>query len=259
MAMCCLAHTALHYQHVGAGPDVVLLHHGTGSVRSWRKQAPVLAAEGYRVMAYDRPGFGQSQWLAAWPLDYLDRDVDDLINLLDVLGIGCATLVGHSDGAAIALLAAARHPDRVAGVVAEAPHVAVEVPRCPEAIRAFTASLAGSPDLLTSLDRNHDGRGRQVVQRWHDRWCDPVFWSWDVSAELALVHCPVLVVHGAEDPYFSVAHSTMIALRARGKLVILPGVGHSPHIEAPEQFAPLLSDFLRNHKDFGSAGSVNGP
>jgi pimeloyl-ACP methyl ester carboxylesterase len=250
MAICRLAHTALHYQQVGAGPDVVLLHHGTGSVRSWRKQAPALASAGYRVTAYDRSGFGQSQWLDAWPLDYLDRDVDDLISLLDALGIGRAVLVGHSDGAAIALLAAARRPDRVASVLAEAPHVAVEAPRCPDAIRAFTASLAGSPELLASLDRNHGGRGRQVVQRWHDRWCDPAFWSWDVSAELALVYCPVLVVHGAEDPYFSVAHSTMIALRARGDLIMLPGVGHSPHIEAPEQFARLLNDFLRNLQGF---------
>lgn len=245
MPVCQLASARIHYQQAGAGPDAVLLHHGTGSVRSWRKQAPALAAAGYRVTVYDRPGFGQSQWLDAWPLDYLDQDVEDLIGLLDALGIGRAALIGHSDGATIALLAAARCPLRVAGVLAEAPHVAVEVPRCPDAIHTFTAVLDGAPELLVSLERNHGAYGRQVVQRWHDRWCDPAFWSWDVSDELAQVRCPVLVVHGAADPYFSVAHSAMIAQRTGGDLVVLPGLGHSPHIEAPEQFAPLMGDFLR--------------
>jgi pimeloyl-ACP methyl ester carboxylesterase len=85
-----------------------------------------------------------------------------------------------------------------------------------------------------------------VVQRWRDRWCDPSFWSWDVSAELAAVRCPVRVVHGAADPYFSVQHSAMIAARAQGELIVLPGLGHSPHSEAPELFAPLLLGFLQS-------------
>jgi pimeloyl-ACP methyl ester carboxylesterase len=214
-------------------------------VRTWRKQLPLLATL-FRTTAYDRPGFGQSQWLGSWPLDYLDQDVADLIALLDMLGIGQAALVGHSDGATIALLAAARHPQRVAGVLAESPHVAVEVPRCPAAIEQFVAELAASPELQASLQRNHGPRAALVVQRWQDRWCDPAFWTWDVSAELAAVRCPVLVVHGAADTYFSVQHSAMIAARTQGGLIVLPDVGHSPHSEAPEPFASLMLGFLQS-------------
>jgi pimeloyl-ACP methyl ester carboxylesterase len=239
-----LFHTWLHYQQAGAGPDVILLHHATGSARTWRKQLPTLAAQ-FRVTAYDRAGFGQSQWLEAWPLDYLDRDVTELIALLDAWSMERAALVGHSDGATIALLAAARHPERVAGVLAESPHVAVEVPRCPEAIEQFVAGLAASPDLRASLERNHGPYAEQVVQRWQDRWCDPAFWPWDVSAELAAVRCPVLVVHGADDPYFSLQHSAMIAQRTQGKLTVLSALGHTPHAEAPEQFTMLLLEFLQ--------------
>ena len=245
MPICHLPHTAIHYQQAGAGPDVLLLHHATGSVRTWRKQIPGLAAR-FRVTAYDRPGFGQSQCPNAyvWPLDYLDQDVADLIGLLDALEIERAALVGHSDGATIALLAAARHPQRVQRVLAESPHVAVETPRCPQAIEAFVAELARSPDLQASLARNHGPLAGQVVQRWRDRWCDPAFWRWDVSAELAAIRCPVQVVHGAEDPYFSLAHSAMIAQRAQGELIVLPGLAHVPHAEAPEQFTALLLAFL---------------
>lgn len=243
MPICPLPTATLHFQQTGAGPDVLLLHHATGSVRTWRKQLPALAVR-FRATAYDRPGFGQSSWLEHWPLDYLDQDVADLIALLDALEIQQAALVGHSDGAAIALLAAARHPQRVTAVLAESPHVAVEVPRCPAAIDGFVAELAGSPDLQASLARNHGPRAAQVVQRWRDRWCDPAFWRWDVTVELAQVRCPVLVLHGADDPYFSAAHSAMIAERTRGKLVVLPGLGHTPHVEAPELVAKLLLDFL---------------
>ncbi len=240
--------TTLHCQQAGAGPDVVLLHQATGSVRTWRKQTPVLA-DRFRATAYDRPGFGRSPWLETWPLDYLDQDVSDLLALLNALGIERAALVGHSDGATIALLAAARHPQRVSGVLAESPHVAVEVPRCPTAIDAFVAEITQSPALLASLARNHGNRAGQVVQRWRNRWTDPAFWSWDVSAELAGVQCPVLVVHGADDPFFSVAHSAMIAERTQGDLAVLAGLGHTPHVEAPEQFDPLMLDFLRRLAD----------
>ena len=245
MPICQLPHSALHYQQSGAGPDVVLLHHAIGSVRAWRKQLPALAGE-FRATAYDRPGFGQSAWLDAWPADYLDQDVADLIALLDALDIDRAALVGHSDGATIALLAAARHPLRVTGVLAESPHVAVEVPRCPQAIEQFVAGLAASPDLRASLARNHGPRAEEVVKRWRDRWCDPFYWTWDVSDELVAVRCPVLVVHGNDDPYFSVQHSAMIAARTQGELTILPGLGHSPHTEAPDLFTPLLLGFLQS-------------
>lgn len=253
MPICHLPHATIHYQQAGSGSDVVLLHHAIGSARSWRKQLPALGGQ-LRATAYDRPGFGQSSWLDSWPLDYLDQDVADLIALLDVLHIQHAALVGHSDGATIALLAAARHPQRVVGVLAESPHVAVAVPRCPQAIERFVAEVAASSDLQASLARNHGTRAEQVVQRWRDRWCDPGFWTWDVSDELAAVRCPVLVVHGVHDPYFSVAHSAMIAERTRGELAVLPAVGHSPHVEAPELFAPLLVDFLKRLGNTSATG-----
>ena len=246
-AFCQLGQATIHFQQVGSGPDVVLLHHALGSVQSWRRQLPVLGQR-FRATAYDRPGFGLSPEpdAFAWPLGYLDRDAADLIALLDALDIERAALVGHSDGATIALLAAARHPARVAGVLAESPHVAVEVPRCPDAIVAFTAELAASPAVQVGLARNHGPNAGRVVQRWHDRWRDPAFWAWDVSGELARVQCPVLVVHGAADPYFSVEHSAMIAQRTRGEMVVLPDAGHSPHSEAPAAFESLMLDFLHS-------------
>lgn len=234
----------LWFEEAGAGEALILLHHGTGSTRSWRHQMPALAAK-HQVLAYDRPGFGRSDWLEAWSLDYLDRDVGDLIALLDQLGIDAAGLVGNSDGAAIALMAAARHPGRVQWVVAEAPHVSVELPRCPDAIRQFIADLPEAPQVQKGLAREHGDRAPQVVQRWADRWLDPAFWSWNVAPELASVRCPVLVVHGLHDPYFSLDHSQLIADAVPGsRLSVHPDLGHVPHLEAPQRFNELVLAFL---------------
>jgi pimeloyl-ACP methyl ester carboxylesterase len=244
MPLCHLNNRQLYYDLAGHGPAVALLHHATGSSRSWRRQLPVLAQH-FQVLTIDRPGFGRSPDLAAWPMDYLRRDVDDLLALLDLLEIERAALVGHSDGATIALLAAALRPATVTKVVAEAPHVAVEIPRCPDAIRQAMERIAASPQLASALERDHPGRGRAVAQRWADQWLDPAFWSWDERAALAHVRCPVLVIHGAEDPFFSVGQSQLVADGvACGTLWVLPGVGHSPHTEADQLYTTRVVEFL---------------
>ena len=244
MPLCQINTHHLFYELTGHGPTVVLMHHATGSSRSWRRQIPALAAR-FQVLTIDRPGFGRSPDLAPWPFDYLHRDTDDLLALLDGLGIEQAALVGHSDGATIALLAAASQPQRITKVVAEAPHVTVETPRCPNAVREAMDRIAETPDLVAALERDHGERALPVAQRWADRWLDPAFWTWDERPALASVRCPVLVVQGAEDAFFSVAQAELIAGGvAQGTLWMLPGVGHSPHTEAAEQYTERILDFL---------------
>ena len=234
----------LYYELTGQGPTVVLLHHATGSSRSWRRQAPVLA-EQFQVLTIDRPGFGRSPDWVSWPLDYLRRDVDDLFGLLDFLGLEQAALVGHSDGAAIALLAAAQRPESITKVVAEAPHVTVETPRCPDAIRQAMQQIAETPALVAALERDHAERAWAIVQRWADRWLDPAFWGWDERPALARVRCPVLVIHGVDDPFFSVEQAHLVADGvACGTRWLLPGVGHSPHTEAAGLYTERVLAFL---------------
>lgn len=244
MAIARIRDQDLWYEVCGRGPLVTFLHHATASSRNWRHIVPSLAVR-YRTLVYDRPGFGRSSWLPDWPLDYLDRDVEDLVELLDLLCIEQTALVGHSDGAALALMTAARYPQRVRCVVAEAPHVAVETPRCPDAVRRLAAEVEESPDMQAALARDHGEHGLAVVRRWARRWLDPAFWSWDVSDELAGVVCPVLVIHGADDPFFSLSHSEMIAGRmANGELQVISDAAHVPHNEARGQFIDLALPFL---------------
>ncbi len=237
----------LYYELIGQGPPVALLHHATASSRTWRRQTAALA-ERFQVLFYDRPGFGRSSWLPSWHLDYLSDDVADLMELLDGLGIEQTALVGHSDGAAIALMAAARHSARVRCVVAEAPHVFVETSTCPPAVRAYRAEVLASDELQAALTRDHGERGLAVLERWAERWTDPHFAAWDVSRELAAIRCPTLIIHGDADPFFPLAHAELIARSvAKSELWVVPGVGHVPHVEAMEEFNRRVTAFLLEH------------
>ena len=109
----------LHYQQVGDGPDVVMVHGITGNLAVWHLQLVPALSDRFRVLTYDLRGHGYS---GTPPSGYTPDDMaDDLLGLLDGLELERPALVGHSYGADITLYFAARHPDRVSQVVAIEP------------------------------------------------------------------------------------------------------------------------------------------
>ena len=106
----------LHYQQVGDGPDLVMIHGLTGNLAVWHLRIVPELAERYRVLTYDLRGHGHSDAPAA---GYSADDMAaDLLGLLDALEIERPVVVGHSYGADIALYHALLHPDRVREVIA---------------------------------------------------------------------------------------------------------------------------------------------
>ena len=119
-----------------AGPPLVFLHEGLGSVALWRDFPDKVARRlGAPALVYSRFGYGQSDGLIApnTPRFMHDEALDVLPVLLDRLGIARPLLIGHSDGASIALIHAAASGRPVHGLVLMAPHVFVE-PICLESI-----------------------------------------------------------------------------------------------------------------------------
>ena len=112
-----LSHGArLHYQQVGDGPDLVLIHGLTGNLAVWHLRMVPLLWDRFRVLTYDLRGHGYSDMTAS---GYTCDDMaEDLRELLDALEIERAALAGHSFGADISLYFAANHPERAAHVVA---------------------------------------------------------------------------------------------------------------------------------------------
>ncbi|MGH2887316.1 MAG: GNAT family N-acetyltransferase, partial [Solirubrobacteraceae bacterium] len=156
------------------------------------------------------------------------------------LGTHEPILVGHSDGASIALIHAAHHP--VEAVVAIAPHVFVEDICVREIERARTAYL--ETDLRDRLARHHRDPDAAFFG-WNDVWLDPAFPEWDITGELERITCPLLLIQGERDQYGTLAQLDAIEQRARGRVTRLHlDCQHSPPTEMPQETAAAIVRFV---------------
>ena len=227
------------------GVDLVMLHEGLGSVSMWRDFPEQLAqATGCRTLLFSRHGYGGSSPLdAPRGVNYMHEEARIwLPAILGRLGIRRPLLFGHSDGASIALIQAARPESEVAGIIALAPHVKVEDLTVQSIAAAKTAYL--ETDLRSRLSRHH----REVDSAfwgWNRIWLDPAFRSWNIEALLPTIRCPILAIQGEDDEYGTMEQLASIARAAPdARLLALPACRHSPHRDQPQAVLAVVREFV---------------
>lgn len=239
----------LYVEHFGPenGPVVVLLHHGLGSVRAWRGQVPALIEAGFRVVAYDRWGYGGSDARPGLDLPTFGTDLEDLRALLDNLGIQFTALVGHSDGGTIALYFAARHPQRVSCLVTVAAHIYVESKMEP-GILDIKQSFEHDERFRMGMQYAHGEKYEAVFHNWFDGWHRIESLGWDMRPVLGQIRCPALIVQGEEDEHATPQHAKDIAGSIPGAdLWLIPGAKHMSPQENKAEFNPKILQFLVDH------------
>lgn len=237
---------------VAGAPVLVFLHEGLGSAKLWRDfPARLGQATGCGTLVYSRYGYGASELLGVKrDVDYMHREATEALpELLAALDIERPILVGHSDGASIALIYAGE-PDEdcprrpVGGLILEAPHVFVEditIAGIEDAKVAYETS-----DLSQRLGRHH-ADGDRTFRGWNDIWLDPRFRAWNIENCLAGVDVPVLVIQGDEDEYGTRAQVDAIAAQLSGpvEILMLPACRHSPHRDQADAVLSAMTDFIR--------------
>jgi pimeloyl-ACP methyl ester carboxylesterase len=235
-----------------AGPTLILLHEGLGSVRGWR-DFPARLAEttGMGVLVYSRWGYGLSDPVTPpRPLTYMhDEALASLPEVLDLAGVRRAILLGHSDGGSIAIIFAGSGlpaAARVIGLALEAPHVFVEDVSVTSIAQA--AESYRTTDLRARLARQHGGNVDGAFWGWNRAWLDPGFRAWNIEEYLPRVHVPSLVIQGADDPYGTLAQVDAIETKSGGPVsrLVLPSCGHSPHRDQPEATIEAVARFVRS-------------
>lgn len=227
------------------GPFLVFLHHALGSIAQWKDFPKDLAERtGLPAVLIDRQGHGESDEMKAdrGP-GYLHVEaLEFLPAALSELGIRRPVLVGHSDGASIALLYAAHFP--AAGVIAEAPHILVE----DHTLEGIRKAMEGKDELCRRLEKYHGAKAGRLVDAWAGTWLAPWFRDWNISAELRGISCPLLVIQGASDPYGTNVHLEGIlkALPRNACPLLVKGGGHFLHAEARELLLERMAGFIRN-------------
>jgi pimeloyl-ACP methyl ester carboxylesterase len=232
----------IEYRWVGSGKTVcVFLHEGLGSLAMWRDfPARLCEALGMRGLVYSRPAYGKSTPRTAgerWDTDFMHRQAHEVLPaLLDALGVREPVwLYGHSDGGSIALLFAARFPDRTAGLIVAAPHIFVEDLSVASIEKTRLAYL--ETDLRDKLARYHDDVD-SAFWGWNEIWLHPPFREWSIEREIAAIRAPLLAVQGLDDEYGTIEQIRGIARHVpHAKLLELAACGHSPHRDQP---GPLI-------------------
>lgn len=249
---------SIEYQWLAAekssAPLIVFLHEGLGSVAMWKSFPGQLCnASSCRGLVYSRPGYGRSTQRAkneVWGLDFMHRQAYEVLPaLLKALRVDDAAqplwLLGHSDGASIALLYAARYASQLAGLIVLAPHTMVEEKTVTSIGQARHAYLA--TDLRARLGRYHDDPD-SAFWGWNQIWLNPGFRAWSIEADIKSIACPLLAVQGLDDEYGSLKQIESIAAALpQTELLELSSCGHSPQRDQPERLIAAVCAFMTRH------------
>ena len=255
-------------QTAGTGPGLLLLHGFTGSSATWAAFLPEWSTQ-YQVLAPDLIGHGQS----AAPTDparyTLEEAVDDLLALLDTLGIDQCIVLGYSLGGRLALTFAVHAPARVSALILESTSPGIADPSERAARKAQDEALAAMIEergiawfveyweqqpLFASQARLPAAvrariRAERLAQRpsgladsLRGMGTGVMTPLWDHLPQLDL---PVLLIVGAFDTKYVTIGQSMAAQLPHAELVIVPDAGHAVHVEQPEIFQNLVSTFLQ--------------
>ena len=242
----------MHYEVRGRGEPLVLLHNGLGCTKSFAPQVAQFSKH-FRVIAYDRRGYGRSTHMLALREGWLEESVRELSHFLDRLEIEKAHLCGICVGGAIALLFAAQNPNRVG-------HIAVAGTCCygEEKTASKTLKLYPSPDnlpidWLQELTKYHGKTHAKELYRVFHQAIEEEngypFQGYDLRPALPRVKSPVIAIYGDRDRLFDLEQaSTMHRCLERADLCVIPNCGHLPNEEKPQHFNMVVVDFVRRRQ-----------
>jgi 3-oxoadipate enol-lactonase len=253
--------TAVAVHHVVTGPEdapVVVLSNSLGSTTSmWDAQAEALA-EHFRVVRYDTRGHGDSP-VPQGPYD-IDDLADDVVALLDTLGVDRAHVVGLSLGGMTGMRLAARNPERVHRLVVLCTGARLD-PSSAWHDRAATVRAHGSSAVAEAvvqrwftapyLDAHPDVRAscEAVVAATPAEGyasCCEVIAAMDLRDDLAAISAPTLAIAGADDPATPPPHLAAIADGVQdGRLLVVPGAAHLANAEQPQIITPAIIEHLK--------------
>lgn len=247
----------LHYLDTGgAGPAIVFSH---GLLMDHAMFAPQIKAlrDHYRVIAWDERGHGLTNDAGA-PFSYYDS-ADDLVGLLDHLGVAQAVFAGMSQGGYLSLRAALRHPQRVRALILidtqARPEAAETLPMYEQMIGTWVAQGL-SDEMAGTIEHIILGAGYARAAAWKEKWkaqrptnLAQIFHTLasrdDISGELGRIAVPALVIHGDADAAIPLAHAQEMARALpQARLEVIAGAGHASNLTHPEQVTPLIEAFL---------------
>lgn len=252
---CELAVLPIFANHLKDDNTIVLfLHEALGSIAQWKDFPQNLCNQfGLNGLVYERCGHGSSSQLTEKRgSDYLHNyaliELRQLI--LEVLAPEKKViLVGHSDGASIALIYASMFPKNIIGIISMAAHVVVEdetLAGIEPAVRAFENGK------LDGLIKYHGEKTSELFYAWANTWNLPEFRDWNICDDLKRISAPILAIQGKNDQYGTEKQLDLIVQNAPNvQKEFISDCGHHPHLEIKSNILELVySWYISNELQF---------
>lgn len=265
----------VHYQEFGnpADPTLILVHGYTASTYVWNTVAPMFADHGFHIIAVDLIGFGYSD-KPAW-FDYTIQSQARMITrLMNVLGIGQATLVGSSYGGAVSSVITLDYPERVkklvlvSAVINNRPkeHPLMKIGQVPGIGEALTPFILDSKLLIRSrMQQTFSPENKHLITE--DR-IDSVHRplsaadghnsvlqsarNWDadrIEEDAHLIEQPTLIIWGEDDLVIPIGNGYKLHKKIlNSRFVVFRNCGHLPSEEAPDNLVEIVSLFCNDPK-----------
>jgi pimeloyl-ACP methyl ester carboxylesterase len=236
----------IYYERYGRGAPILLLHGGTSHIAGQSHLISLLAPH-YEVIAVDTRGHGRST-LDDRPMTY-PLLADDMAKLLDELGVGPVTIVGHSDGGTIGFILAAKYPSKVRALAANGAHFRKTgrgglTPRTVEWFKTLTPAMVEQwGDTRRSYEKlNPEANWERFAMQVKGLWLSETSLT---DEDVKAIRCPVLISHGDKDTFVSIADVVwMYEQIPNASLYVAPDGGHSHPRDQIEAFGPILLRFL---------------
>jgi pimeloyl-ACP methyl ester carboxylesterase len=245
----------VYYESRGEGETILLLHHGFGCTKMWKDIYPALAQAGYRVVLYDRRGYGLSEKGADFLEFYVSErfrpeSVQDLVELKAQLGIGPCHLVGQCEGGVIAVDYAAHYPDQVRSLVTSSTQCFSQMPMTE--LNQLKSTKAFRELDLALREKFIDWHGEDV-ESWFNqfRLYGGAYGKdyFDLRNKLRSVMCPALVIYPDRSSIFDVDQGVAFySYLPCGELMVLPNCGHNTYEERPQEYVRAILDFMARQK-----------
>jgi pimeloyl-ACP methyl ester carboxylesterase len=247
-----------HFSTLGSGHTVLMLHDADGGHLTFAPQVETLASRGYRAVAWDMPGYGNSAPIEPYGFKGL---AESCLALIDALQCGPVTLVGHGLGAMVALEVAVRQSAVVRRLVLCAGGPALDAQAIDDWVAPRLQALGAAQDmqhLAQALVPRYIGAGAlpegvrlathalsQVYRGSYRRALEALSTFDRGASALARLHMPALVIGGAQDRCTPPAALQALAhVLPDARHLSLPHAGHWPQLEDPDAFDAALAEFL---------------
>jgi len=245
----------IYYEIHGSGDTIVLLHHGFGCTKIWKDIYPHLVEKGYRVIMYDRRGYGQSERGADFKEFYISdtfrsESVKELAMLKEFLDIDSFHIIGQCEGGVVGIDYAVMYPHHVATIVASST-------QCYSKMTMRELNSLKFPNPFQDLEPEI----KKKLVDWHGEEHAEVFFNqfrkyggaygtdfFDLRDVLPSVTCPALVLYPDRSSIFDVEQAVAFyRCLPNGELAILPNCGHNTYEHQPKEYISCVLNFLKRH------------